>query len=87
MTIFKGVKNVILSRSFADFVLTHPVSLELRDWMQDILIPDEEYMQTLSRIIDVASSIDGKYSVTQDISPNMAQILPGTVDYFDPGLL
>lgn len=67
MTIYKGWKNVILSRNFSTFVLTHPVAKTFREWTKDMEIPDEEFFATLARITNVAKidKEDGNYLVKQ----------------------
>ena len=76
LTIYKGWKNVILSRNFATFTLTHPVAKAFRKWTQDIEIPDEEFFATLARITKIEKDPTGNYLVEQthvkgilDISP------------------
>jgi hypothetical protein len=53
LTIYKGHKNVILSRTFSKFVLRHPVAIGFRRWCEDMLIPDEAFYSTLIHITDI----------------------------------
>ena len=50
LTIFKGDRQVILSREYTNFILNYPVPIALRHWMKETLIPDESYFPTLARI-------------------------------------
>ena len=52
LTIFKGMREVVLSRNYARFCLEHPVARSFRNWIKNTAIPDESYFQTLSRISD-----------------------------------
>jgi ABC-type molybdate transport system substrate-binding protein len=52
LTIYKGVKNIILSRHFAEFVINDPVAKIFRDWTKDMSIPDEHFIHSLCRIQD-----------------------------------
>lgn len=70
MTIFKGQKNVVLSRKFVDFVLNHEVAQVFRKWIEDMNVPDESFYATLSRISKV------------DLKQNFAEFR-STDSYFD----
>lgn len=48
--IFKGVKNVLISRRFASFALYHPIAQQFRDWLEDVGVPDEIYFQSLRSV-------------------------------------
>ena len=50
LRIFKGYKNVILRRDFANFLINHPVSLAMQEFMKDTMVPDEHTYATMSRI-------------------------------------
>jgi N-acetyllactosaminide beta-1,6-N-acetylglucosaminyltransferase len=52
LTIYKGSKNVILSRNFAEFVIKNPVAKIFREWTKDMSVPDEHFIPTLYRIQD-----------------------------------
>jgi hypothetical protein len=52
LTIYKGVKNIILSRNLAEFVINDPVAKIFREWTKDMEIPDEHFMHSLCRIQD-----------------------------------
>ena len=47
ITIMKGYKNAGLLRDFSEGLLAHPVALELYNWLQDTLVPDEHLIPTL----------------------------------------
>ena len=65
MTVYKGWKNVIMSRNFSNFTLHHPVAKIFRDWTKDMEIPDEEFFPTLARITKIQKT-HGNYTVTQN---------------------
>lgn len=66
LTIYKGQKNVILSRTFVDFVLDHEVALAFLRWCEDMLIPDEAFYSTLIRIKNVKQISDSPINVFSD---------------------
>ena len=39
----KGMKNVFLSRSFAEFAVHHEISQQFRIWVSFTSVPDETY--------------------------------------------
>jgi len=49
LQIYKGLKNVMISRNFSDFVLNHPVAIEYYKWLEDVRVPDEFFYGTLAR--------------------------------------
>ena len=53
LTLFKGMREVVLSRNYSRFCLEHPVARSFRTWIKNTAIPDESYFQTLSRISDI----------------------------------
>lgn len=53
LKIFKGYKNVMMRRDFAEFIINHPVAKSFRDYLKDTWIPDEHLYATLSRIKDI----------------------------------
>ena len=53
LTIFKGMREVVLSRNYSRFCLENPVARSFRTWIKNTAIPDESYFQTLSRISDI----------------------------------
>ena len=65
LTVYKGWKNVVLSRNFSAFALTHPISKTFREWTKDMEIPDEEFFATLARITRVKNYGGGNYIVEQ----------------------
>ena len=48
--LFKGLKNVILHRTDADFMLNHPVGKQIYEWQKDSKIPEETLFPTLIRL-------------------------------------
>ena len=50
LKIFKGYKNVMIRRDFANFLINHPVSIAMQEFMQDTMVPDEHTYATMSRI-------------------------------------
>lgn len=45
LTVYKGVKNVVITRNFSNFVLDHPVATEFYKWLEDAMVPDEMFFQ------------------------------------------
>ena len=61
LTMFKGNRQVILSREYTNFILNHPVPTELRFWMKGTLVPDEHYFPTLARISNMSQEDFGSH--------------------------
>lgn len=61
----KGLKNVFISRTFANFALHHDVSQRFRLWLSFTEVPDESYFQSLSRIQRI-EIVNSDYKVTLD---------------------
>ena len=61
---YKGYKNVALTRKTANFVTHHPIAKAFRKWLADTLIPDESYYATLGRINQLDLE-PGKYEITR----------------------
>ena len=56
--IFKGLKNVILHKNDADFMINHPVGKQIRAWQKESKIPEETFFATLIRFrIDETTGI------------------------------
>lgn len=53
LTIYKGSKNILASRKFVKFLLYHPVAKHMLRWSSDMMIPDESFYATLSRISSI----------------------------------
>ena len=70
LKICKGPRNVILNRTVADFMVNHPVSRDLLDWMRTMLIPEEGFYSTLIRA-RVTKLRNESYAVTQDLEVNI----------------
>ena len=64
LKIFKGYKNVMIRRDFAQFIIYHPVAKKIEEYMTDTLIPDEHIYATMSRIKQIEEKVncgnDGK---------------------------
>ena len=60
LEVFKGYKNVMIRRDFANFLINHPVAKAFEEYLHDTLVPDEHLYATLGRILDVKSIIDNK---------------------------
>ena len=50
LTVFKGLKNVILSRPMVDFILHNIVATDFKEWLEDTQIPDESFYATMIRV-------------------------------------
>ena len=50
LTVFKGLKNVILSRPMVDFILHNQVATDFKEWLEDTQIPDESFYATMIRV-------------------------------------
>ena len=51
LTVFKGLKNVILSRSMVYFILNNGLAIKFRKWLEDTLVPDESFYATMIRVV------------------------------------
>ena len=67
LTLFKGSKNVIISRKTAHDVLTHPVHLALRNWLKDTAIPDKTFFPTIAKIVNITKTEENDYKVVQKL--------------------
>ena len=56
LTVYKGLKNVMITRRFSEFLLNHPVAVEFYKWLEDVRVPDELFYQTLARIVKIDPS-------------------------------
>ena len=68
MTIYKGAKSYRLPRSFVEFLLNHPVSLQFIHWSKTTYIPDETVIPTLARISNTIKGENG-WIVKQEYIP------------------
>jgi len=50
LTIFKGVKNVALTRETSDFLIRQQSAIDYYNWLQDVLVPDENFYSTMVRV-------------------------------------
>ena len=83
---FKGVKNVILHRTDADFMLNHPIGKQFHEWQKDSKIPEEYFYATLIRFRinekngeitqDIARSGKGTNHTNQGICPRFTKWQP-----------
>ena len=67
LTLFKGSKNIIISRKTAHDALTHPVHLALRNWLKDTTIPDETFFPTIAKIVNITQTEENDYNVVQKL--------------------
>ena len=47
LTVYKGMKNVVITREFAAFCLYDPLAIDLFNWLAFAEVPDELFFQTL----------------------------------------
>lgn len=50
VTVLKAQKNVVLQRSFVNFLVYHPVAIDYYNWLSDSFIPDEHFYSTMASI-------------------------------------
>ena len=50
ITIMYGIKNVLISREFSEFVINSRVGQDLRSWLRDVLVAVEHFYSTLATI-------------------------------------
>ena len=50
LTVFKGLKNVILSRPMVRFILNDAVAIDFKKWLEDTSVPDESFYATMIRV-------------------------------------
>lgn len=50
LTVIKGLKNIVITREFAEYCLYDELAVDLYHWMHFIGIPDEFFFQTLSYV-------------------------------------
>ena len=50
LDIFKGSKNVVLTREFADGTMRHPYTKRLLAWLRNVAVPDEFFFPTMVRV-------------------------------------
>ncbi len=36
LTVYKGMKNVLITRNFSHFLLNHPVAIEFYKWLEEV---------------------------------------------------
>lgn len=59
----KGSHNVVLTREFATFLVTHPVAQEYFNFTKSMLIPDEHFYSMLGTV-KVEETKEGEYEVS-----------------------
>lgn len=69
LTVYKGLKNVLIPRNFSQFVLSHPVAIEYYRWLEEVRVPDEIFFQTLSRVVEINQN-----QVVQDHEMNTTEV-------------
>eukprot|EP00094_Tigriopus_californicus_P011655 TCALIF_11260-PA protein Name:"Similar to GCNT3 Beta-1,3-galactosyl-O-glycosyl-glycoprotein beta-1,6-N-acetylglucosaminyltransferase 3 (Ovis aries)" AED:0.17 eAED:0.20 QI:0/0/0/0.75/1/1/4/0/360 len=74
--IFKGLKNVLISRRFATFALYHPIAQDFRDWIEDVGIPDEIFFHSLESMGQIEQD-----NITTFLDWNMASLKYGMTRY------
>ena len=60
LKVYKGYKNVMIRRDFANFLIHHPVAKEFEEYLHDTVVPDEHLYASLARITDIKSIIHNK---------------------------
>jgi hypothetical protein len=58
--VYKGYKNVMIRRDFANFLIRHPVAKAFEEYLHDTMVPDEHLYASLARITDIKSIIYNK---------------------------
>ena len=48
LTVIKGSLHIAVNRHFVRYVVTSPVARDLREWVKNITVPDEEFFNTLN---------------------------------------
>ncbi|XP_070211310.1 N-acetyllactosaminide beta-1,6-N-acetylglucosaminyl-transferase-like [Littorina saxatilis] len=72
LTVVKGAVHVAVNRHFVDFAVNSPVARDLKEWCQDIVIPDEQFFPTLNH--NPQLGIPGSYAGTSSfIKPNLVR--------------
>ena len=57
LKIFKGFKNVMIRKDFANFLIYHPVAKAFQEYMNDTWTPDEHFYATMSRIKHIGEKL------------------------------
>ena len=50
LTVMYGIKNVAITRNFANFLINSPVARDLRAWLSDVLVAVEHFYSTLATV-------------------------------------
>lgn len=65
--VYKASKNVILNRTFAHFLIHHPVAIEYYNWIIDTFVPDEHFYSVLATL-EIKQLETNLYDVTQVVN-------------------
>ncbi len=65
--LFKGSKLLTASHGYVEFMVTDPVSLAFREWLNDTCIPDETYASTLNHLPELG--VPGAYKGKPETNP------------------
>ena len=60
LKVYKGYKNVMIRRDFANFLIHHQVAKAFEEYLHDTIVPDEHLYASLARISDIKSIIHNK---------------------------
>jgi len=74
LQVYKGSKNIAVSRSFVNYIANSEISRQLRLWFSDTWAPDEHFIPTLVRV-----SVDSHLHVLQDHSADKYRAVPGVI--------
>ena len=66
LQIYKGYKNVMIRKDFAEFLIYHPVAKAFEEYLTNTIIPDEHLYATMSRIQNIEEKL------SQDCGKNKA---------------
>ena len=50
LTVMYGLKNVLITRQFAEFVIESPVGQQMREWLRDVLVAVEHFYSTMATV-------------------------------------
>ncbi|XP_059088386.1 N-acetyllactosaminide beta-1,6-N-acetylglucosaminyl-transferase-like [Tigriopus californicus] len=69
ITVLKAQKNVVLQRSFVNFLVYHPVAIDYYNWLSDSFIPDEHFYSTMASI--TVERKDNNTYIVEQIMPTI----------------
>ena len=73
----KGMKNVFVSRQFAEFAIYHDISQQFRIWLSFTNFPDESFFQSLARVKEIQEISPNNYNLTLDLRDVNKPYIPG----------